>query len=130
MRDVVQGAYARLALVPLGQDLDPDRGVSGLQVLNDLLGSWASEGVATGVALPLGLSDAFPIDRSFVQGVKAMLAVQLASESGIEASLAVQKEAKRGWSSLLAAYVAAPQADEDDALTWLPSLRYRNVISE
>ncbi len=123
MRDVVQGAYARLALLPLGADLDPDRAAAGLAALNDLLASWAAEGVGTGFSAPLALSDTFPLDPTHVSGVKAMLAVQIASASGIEAAPAVQREAKRGWSALRAGYIAAHDADQDRGLTWLPSLR-------
>jgi len=123
MRDVITGAYARLGLLPLGQNLDPDRAAAGLAALNDLFASWTAQGVAIGIPSSLQLSDDFPLDPQHLQGVKAMLAVQLASNSGIEALASVQREAKRSWDAILAQYVTAPNADRDDGLTWLPSLR-------
>ncbi|MBI4724273.1 MAG: hypothetical protein HY765_04610 [Rhodomicrobium sp.] len=74
-------------------------------------------------ALSFGLNDAFPFLPQFVEGAKAMLAVELASASGIEALPSTQKRAQKAYEALLAYYVIAPQADQDTALTWMPSLR-------
>lgn len=123
VRDVVQGAYARLGLLPLGQNLDPDRAIQGLEAFSDMLSSWEAHGLDIGFLSPLGLSDDFPLDARHVQGVKALLAVQLASNSGVEALPAVQNEAKRGWNAILAQYIPAPEADQDRGLTCLPSQR-------
>ncbi len=123
VRDVVQGAYVRLGLLPLGQNLDPDRAAQGLEALNDMLASWAAHGLDIGFTSPLGLSEDFPLDARHVQGVKALLAVQLASNSGIEALPPVQNEAKRGWSAILAQYIPPPKAEQDRGLTCMPSQR-------
>jgi hypothetical protein len=127
VRDVVQGAYARLALLPLGQNLDPDRAAQGLEAFNDMLASWAAHGLDIGFTLSKGLSDDFPLDARHVQAVKALLAVQLAANSGIEALPAVQNEARRGWNAILAQYVQAATADQDQALAFLPSQRRYGV---
>jgi hypothetical protein len=74
-------------------------------------------------ALAYGLNDAFPLLAQFVEGAKAMLAVELASASGIEPQPSTQKRADEGYKALLAYYVAAPQASQDIGLTWMPSLR-------
>jgi hypothetical protein len=127
MRDVVAGAYRRLGLVPLGQNLDAARAAAGMEALNDLIASWAAQGIAIGVALPLSLSDNWPLDPMHVQGVKAILAVALASNSGIEASPSVQREAKAGWTTLASQYLATPEAAEDQGLIWLSSLRRQGL---
>ncbi len=74
-------------------------------------------------ALSLGLDDDFPFLPQFVEGAKAMLAVELASASGIEAQPSTQRRAQKAYAALLAYYVIAPEAGQDTALTWMPSLR-------
>ncbi len=74
-------------------------------------------------ALAFGLDDAFPLLPQFVEGAKAILAVELASASGIEAMASTQKRAEKAHAALLAYYVIAPRAGQDIGLTWMPSLR-------
>ncbi len=76
-----------------------------------------------GPALSFSLDDAFPFLPQFVEGAKAMLAVELAPQSGIEPQTSIQKRAQKAHEALLAYYVIAPQAGQDTALTWMPSLR-------
>lgn len=73
--------------------------------------------------LSFGLNDPFPLLAQFVEGTKAILAVELASASGIEAQSSTQKRAQKAYAALLAYYVIAPQASLDIGLTWMPSLR-------
>ena len=73
--------------------------------------------------LSFSLDDAFPLLAQFVEGTKAILAVELASASGIEALPATQKRAQKAYAALLAYYVIAPRAGQDTGLTWMPSLR-------
>ncbi len=73
--------------------------------------------------LSYGLNDPFPLLAQFVEGAKAILAVELASASGIEAQASTQKRAQKAYTALLAYYVIAPQASQDIGLTWMPSLR-------
>lgn len=77
----------------------------------------------SGSELSYGLDDAFPFLPQFVEGAKAMLAVELAPQSGIEPQPSIQKRAQKAYSALLAYYVIAPQAGQDMGLTWMPSLR-------
>jgi len=74
-------------------------------------------------ALSYGLDDAFPLLPLFVEGAKALLAVELASASGIEPLASTQKRAAKAYAALLAYYVIAPRAGQDIGLTWMPSLR-------
>ena len=74
-------------------------------------------------ALCLGLDDAFPFLPQFVEGAKALLAVELASASGMEPLASTQKRAEKAYAALLAYYVIAPRAGQDIGLTWMPSLR-------
>ena len=151
-RDIITGAYQRLGLLPLGADLDPDRAAAGLAAYNDMLNAWAADGIFPGgpyppsvvadtaaacppygpgdsstpsasAALSYSLDDAFPLPPQFVEGVKAILAVELASASGIEPLASTQKRAAKTYAALLAYYVIAPRAGQDIGLTWMPSLR-------
>jgi hypothetical protein len=74
-------------------------------------------------ALSFALDDAFPLLAQFVEGAKAILAVDLASASGTEPLAATQRRAERAYGALLAYYVIAPRAGQDTGLTWMPSLR-------
>ena len=73
--------------------------------------------------LSLGLNDSVPIPRSFVEGAKALLAIELASASGMEALPSTQKRAQRAYTAMLAYCVVSPRAGQDIGLTWMPSLR-------
>jgi hypothetical protein len=74
-------------------------------------------------ALDLGLNDQFPFPAQFVEGAKALLAVELASASGIEALPSTQKRARLTYVAMLAYFTVSPQAGQDTGLTWSPSLR-------
>ena len=74
-------------------------------------------------SFPWGSATPFPFAAQFVEGAKAMLAVELAPQSGIEAQPSIQRRAEKAYAALLAYYVIAPRAGQDTGLTWMPSLR-------
>lgn len=76
-----------------------------------------------GSAFNFGLDDDFPFLPQFVEGAKALLAVELAAQSGIEPLASLQKRAEKAQEALLAYYVVAPNAGQDNGVTWMPSLR-------
>ena len=73
--------------------------------------------------LSASLNAQFPFPASFVEGAKALLAVELASASGMEALPSTQKRAQRAYAAMLAYCVVSPRAGQDTGLTWMPSLR-------
>ncbi len=73
--------------------------------------------------LSASLNAQFPFPASFVEGAKALLAVELASASGMEALPSTQKRAQRAYAAMLAYCVVSPRAGLDAGLTWMPSLR-------
>jgi hypothetical protein len=73
--------------------------------------------------LSLSLNDSFPFPASFVEGAKALLAVELASASGMEPLPSTQKRARTAYAAMLAYYVVSPRAGQDAVLAWMPSLR-------
>ncbi len=70
-----------------------------------------------------GLNCQFPFPAQFVEGTKALLAVELASASGVEPLPSTQKRAQLGYTAMLAYYAISPRAGQDIGLTWMPSLR-------
>lgn len=76
-----------------------------------------------GAALSYGLDDDFPFAPQFVEGTKALLALELAPQSGLEPQPSLQKRAQKARDALLAYYVIAPNAGQDTGVTWMPSLR-------
>jgi hypothetical protein len=73
--------------------------------------------------LSASLNSQFPFPASFVEGAKALLAVELASASGMEPLPSTQKRAQTAYTAMLAYYVVSPRAGQDTALAWMPSLR-------
>ncbi len=69
------------------------------------------------------LNASFPFPASFVEGAKALLAVELASASGMEPLPSTQKRARTAYAAMLAYYVVSPRAGQDTGLAWMPSLR-------
>jgi hypothetical protein len=116
---------------PPSQDLDDFLFTSGFidGVVPDTAGAYPPYGPsdtatpAASAPLSFSLNDAFPFLPQFVEGAKAILAVELASASGIEALASTQKRAEKAYAALLAYYVIAPRAGQDIGLTWMPSLR-------
>ncbi len=78
---------------------------------------------ANSTPLTGSLNSEFPFPVTFVEGAKALLAVELASASGIEALPSTQKRAQKAYMAMLAYYAISPQAGQDTGLTWMPSLR-------
>jgi hypothetical protein len=70
-----------------------------------------------------GMNSQFPFPVTFVEGAKALLAVELASASGIEPLPSTQKRAQTAYMAMLAYYVISPKASQDTGLAWSPSLR-------
>ena len=116
---------------PPSQDLDDFFFTSDFidDVVSDTAGAYPPYGPSdtatppAPAALFFGLDDAFPFLPQFVEGAKALLAVELASASGIEALASTQKRAGKAYAALLAYYVIAPRSGQDIGLTWMPSLR-------
>jgi hypothetical protein len=129
-------AWAADGIFPGGPN-PPAREIDGISASGDIVNANAAAGAGgyppygpsdastppADAALSLGFDDPFPFAAQFVEGAKAMLAVELAPQSGIEPLPSIQKRAQKAHQALLAYYVIAPRAGQDAALTWMPSLR-------
>ena len=133
--DMLNG-WAADGIFPGGPN-PPSPGTDGL-----LLTSNFADGVATAVtaggyppmaqAIPRrrqipdrscrGLERSFPLPAQFVEGAKAILAVDLRPRAGSRRCLDAKTGAE-GLRAMLAYYVISPRAGQDTGLTWMPSLR-------
>lgn len=128
MNDVVTGALKRLRVINARQTPDGVSASDGLAALNDMMHSWKAKGVDTDHDT-LEAADDFPLDDEHVQGVKALLAVRLASDYGVAIDEGVARDAGMGWSGLEAEFVKpAEDATVDAGLRNLTSRRYGAAI--
>lgn len=96
---------------------------NALTALNDMMFGWAADGVDISHSAYL-IGSTFALDSEYEAGTKAMLAVRMSSEFGMPISQQVMASAANGWERLQAAYIEAPEASFDEALTYMPSQRY------
>jgi len=144
--DFVGGAKALLALrlaealekkPPQSAVMDAERGWQMLRIayqitpnaltaLNDMIFSWEGDGVDVDHTA-YTLSSNFALGDKYVAGVKAMLAVRMASEFGIQITPQVAASAQRCWEALQAEYITAPDASFDNAIVYMPSQRLTGI---
>lgn len=107
MNDIVTGALRRLRVVNPRKNVDGVTASEAMTALNDMLHSYKSVGVDLDYE-SLTLTDEFPLDEQFVQGVKALLAVRLASDYGLDINPGITRDAAQGWTALQAEFADSP----------------------
>lgn len=128
MNDIVTGALKRLRVINARQTPDGVAASDGLTALNEMMHSWKAKGVDTDHDT-LTASDDFPLDDEHIHGVKALLAVRLASDYGVSIDDGVVRDANMGWEGLEAEFVKpAEDATVDAGLRNLTSRRYGAAI--
>jgi hypothetical protein len=110
-RQIVEDAFAELALAGNVFDLTPEELQTALVRLDRMLAYWESQGVVLGYAMPdpllgSGLDDASGVPEGAVQTIVANLAVRMAGVWGKEVSQDTRNTAKQGLDALLGAAVA------------------------
>jgi hypothetical protein len=82
VQDLITVAYRRLGLIPPGDTLDVDRALAGLELFNDMIASWQSEGstIAAPAALAVG-----SFDTAFINDG---IGTQTVPETGVAMDLA------------------------------------------
>lgn len=124
MRDVVIGGLKQTGVVPLGQAPENAEVADGLDVLNDMMHSWAANGVDI-THTTKTLLETFPLADKHLAGVKAMLAIKICGTNGAQPSAATVLDAKYGWIALQAVYIVAPENPQiDRGLTTTPGQRF------
>lgn len=102
-----------MRVLAAGEEMDQTDAAEALEVLNDMMHSWASEGMDyTHTSLALG--DTFPLASSLHQGVKAMLAVRLADDyMGGQLTPGIARDASNGMKQLLNTYITLVDSEFD-----------------
>ena len=113
--EIVNRAYRRLNVLRPNATPSAAQADYGLNAFNEMLDSWAGEGV--------DVTDDLPIAAKYERGVVALLAQRLAPDFGLQLPPQIEREAREGWRTLQAGYITAPTADFDDTLQYLPSQR-------
>lgn len=116
MGDIVSGALKRLRVLNARKTPDGITASNGIAALNEMMHSWKGQGVDTDHET-MASADDFPLDDEHIQGVKALLAVRLASDYNLEINAGIVRDASEGWSALQAEFVEpAPAATFDAGL--------------
>lgn len=113
--EIVKRAYRRLNVIRPNADPTAAQADYGLNAFNEMLDSWAGEGV--------DVTDDLPIAAKYERGVVALLSQRLAPDFGLSLPPQIEREARDGWRTLQAGYISAPEADFDDTLQYMPSQR-------
>ncbi len=123
VNDIVTRAFRLIGVVAQDEAMGADAGAAGLSAFNDMIQAWALDGVDTGIG-DLALTDNFPLAPKFREGVTYVLAARLSPAYSAPAGFDEHEFFRR----VQAAYVAAPVATIDPALTWAGStLRRRGI---
>lgn len=122
VQDIVRGALMLLGVLDVGEAIPAQEANDGLTILNDMIQSWASRGVHTGVG-ELVLTDESPFEDLHTKGVKNLLAVELAGPYGKSIPDKVASDAVMAWQMILADFKPIDLLIMDDGLRNMPSER-------
>lgn len=110
-RNLVEKAYAELALAGYEFDLSPEEMDAGLQALDDMWATWDGMGIRAGYAMPSGPDDSDLDDESglpayAVETTAKNLAIRIAAGKGKALSPSTLRAASEGFTTLqrIAAY--------------------------
>ena len=73
------------------------------------------------------LTATFPLEDRYIQGTAALLAFRMLDQNGKTISEGLERDARRGWQAIMAAYVTAPEASFDTALTTTSSQSFSDA---
>lgn len=110
---IVTRALKRLNIIQPAESPSAEEAADGLAALNAMIAGWQADGI--------NVSADVPLPSMHEEGVVALLAVRLASDYGKEPSALLLLDASTGMRRLEGAYISAPLAAFDTALTSSPS---------
>ena len=122
IRDIVKGALKHVSVTAGDEEPSAEDMADGVTAFNDMVASWSTKDVHTGAPI-VEEGDQFPFEDGHVAGVKAMLAVFIASDHGKSASLEVQTRAHEAWTAIKADFTVIEPLRADAGLQNMPSQR-------
>lgn len=119
-QQLIEAAFAELALAHFVFDLDADVLEAALRKLDAMMAAWSGDGISIGYALPATPDDSNIDDDSGIpdtanEAVYMSLAIKLAAGRGKALTAETRTAAARGYNALLGAAVA-PAAGQTSGL--------------
>lgn len=108
--DIVTRALRRINVIAPDESPDDSTAQSALDALNDMIGSWPSQGLSIA-------ETNFPLDQRYNGALVAMLGVRIAEDYGKSAGPMLMKDARDGWHALQAAFAPNPDVTLDLGVT-------------
>lgn len=110
VRNIVEGALVKIGVSPVGDAADAAEAAVGLSSYNDVLSGFVQDGWLTAHTVA-GLGDAVVIGTAYHEGLKALVAVRVASAFNFAAPPDVRMQAREVLSRLAAAAFVAGDLD-------------------
>lgn len=115
--EMLTDAYRAANIVDENGTPGPEQGVTGLRILNQMMGQWDRDGIRLGWTVVAAQSDVLPIDFQDERAVKYNLAVELAGDNNIEPPAFVALTAAQTYAALAKAH----KLEVECSLEHLPS---------
>lgn len=120
-KQLIEEAFAELALAGYVFDLDADQLEAALRKLDTMMAAWSGAGISIGYLLPAtpdasNIDDEAGVPDTAVEAVYMNLAMKLAAGRGKVLTAETRSAAQRGYNALLGAAVA-PAAGQCSGLT-------------
>ncbi len=116
--EMIDGALRALGVLPEGDTANAEQLITGLSALNQMLASWAEEGVDLQFFPQADAEATTPIPPWAERGVRANLAIELATEYGVVPSLSLTNAATLGYNTILRIAMTSQMREAD--LSHLP----------
>lgn len=127
MQDVIERAIRRMGVTDINQPVPVVDIAAALDPFNDMLHDWRNDLGSAYSHTTKALTATFPLEDRYIQGTAALLAFRMLDQNGKTISEGLERDARRGWQAIMAAYVTAPEASFDDALTTTSSQSFSDA---
>jgi hypothetical protein len=131
IRQIITDSLRLLRLLPAGESASGNDAEDCLRHFNDMVLGWKSAGTditipageteSTGAYVDLGMNDLWPYGDQYLGGVKALLAVYIATEWGRIISPQLQQRANDGWTAIQANFDQLHDLEVPPAIRFMPS---------
>lgn len=102
--EMLTDAYRAANIIDENGVPSAEQGVTGLRILNQMMGQWDRDGIRLGWTIVASQSDTLPLDMQDERAVKYNLAVELAGDFGIEPPPRVERIAGETYAALCKAH--------------------------
>jgi len=82
--EMLTDAYRTANIIDANDTPSAEQGVTGLRILNQMMGQWDGDGIRLGWTVVTSQDDVLPLDFQDEKAVKYNLSVELAGDSGVD----------------------------------------------